>query len=1165
MHVFDPSDDTALLHTLANEFFALYAKEDLEGFMLLWSAQSPDFAFWKQRLQEVFAANEKIEVKGLAVRKVTVEGEKASLRVVVEMTAIDAKSGQPSAGFGHLQRTLDFVKEGGAWKVWRYVPAADELAASLIAAKTEEERGVLLSKERELVTKELPQALNARGKRLEERGNRSQALIAYHLSQSIAEQIGDQAGVAVSLSSIGWFNYVENNYAQALEYYKKSLTLSEAVGNKLGSAWTLDLMGDVYRDKDNFALALQYHKRALGLAEEVGDKQLLSEIHLMLGLDYGGLGNVEEPLKLFQKSLILSQQAGDKNRIANARIKIANFLRFRGNTTEAMENAKKAVVVYEELGHKRGISFAVEALGEIYRIQGDYAQALECFQRNLALNEELGNKTGFTEALNKIGLVHYWQGDYAQALGYFQKALTRSQQTGTKYMIARAMSHLGQTYSRLADYPRAIEYNLAAFSLREALEDKQGMADTAGNLGDVLQLQGNYPQAMIYLQRSLSLSQEIGAKRDAAFALKGMALIYCKQGKYEQALESASRAITLAKEIGSREYLWDALTSAGRAHRALDHLALARESLEEAIITVERLRSNVAGQQTRATYFANVQAPYELYIDLLMELHKRRPSEGYDALALHASERARARSLLEILTEAGANIRQGVNPQLLQRERSLQQQLNARAERQTRLSSNKHTEEQVTAAAQEIDALTKDYQQVEVEIRQSSPRYAALTQPQPLTTDEIQRDLLDADTALLEYALGEDRSYLWLVTPTSLKSFELPKRAEIETSVRRVVELVSNGKRWATGVEINSEYETAAAHLSSTLLPQGLLSQMKAKHLVIVGDGALQYLPFGALPSPKSTVHSPQSTVRRLTSYGQPLVVDYEIVSLPSASTLAVLRHETANRARATRSVAVLADPVFEEGDERVKTEVAQTRPSESVKPSLRFSDSSFNRAASSRGLLERAFRVDSQIATDGSPRETLRIGRLPFTRFEAEGILAAAPPNQSFKATDFRANRETATSADLANYRYVHFATHGILNSEHPELSGIVLSLVNEKGEPVDGFLRLHEIYNLNLPADLVVLSACQTGLGKEIRGEGLVGLTRGFMYAGAPRVVASLWKVDDAATAELMRRFYSGMLKDNLRPAAALRRAKVEMWKQKRWQSPFYWAAFELQGEWR
>jgi len=200
-----------------------------------------------------------------------------------------------------------------------------------------------------------------------------------------------------------------------------------------------------------------------------------------------------------------------------------------------------------------------------------------------------------------------------------------------------------------------------------------------------------------------------------------------------------------------------------------------------------------------------------------------------------------------------------------------------------------------------------------------------------------------------------------------------------------------------------------------------------------------------------------------------------------------------------------------------------------------------------------------------GSTERGGKISRLPFSRREADAIIADAPPGSSFKAVDFRASRTTATSPELAQYRVVHFATHGVLDSRTPALSGIVLSLVDRQGKPVDGFLRLWDIYNLHLPADLVVLSACQTALGKEIKGEGLVGLTRGFMYAGAARVVASLWQVDDVATAELMSRFYEGVFKKHLPPAAALRAAQVQMWKQKRWQEdPYFWGAFQLQGEW-
>ena len=167
--------------------------------------------------------------------------------------------------------------------------------------------------------------------------------------------------------------------------------------------------------------------------------------------------------------------------------------------------------------------------------------------------------------------------------------------------------------------------------------------------------------------------------------------------------------------------------------------------------------------------------------------------------------------------------------------------------------------------------------------------------------------------------------------------------------------------------------------------------------------------------------------------------------------------------------------------------------------------------------------------------------------------------------ALDFDANRSTALSPELSQYRFVHFATHGLINSEHPELSGLVFSLVDPNGKQQDGFLQLKDIYDLNLPADLVVLSACETGLGKEINGEGLIGLTRGFMYAGATRVVASLWNVSDVATAQLMANFYSAMEKEHLPPAAALRSAQISMWKQRRWNSPYFWAAFQIQGDWK
>jgi CHAT domain-containing protein len=344
----------------------------------------------------------------------------------------------------------------------------------------------------------------------------------------------------------------------------------------------------------------------------------------------------------------------------------------------------------------------------------------------------------------------------------------------------------------------------------------------------------------------------------------------------------------------------------------------------------------------------------------------------------------------------------------------------------------------------------------------------------------------------------------------------------------------------------------------SRMLLAPVAALLGKKRLLIVADGALQYVPFAALPAPAAGDGEPGPGVRDKASQPLPpppqfLIVEHEIVSLPSASTLAVLRREAGEHKAATKTLAVLADPVFERTDERFKAGVR--RPAVNTNTPAVLADES-------RGL---GLMLAKSAQESGAAAAGLEIPRLRATRREADAINALAPPAARLEALDFAANRAAATDPALADYRFVHFATHGFLDSQHPELSGILLSMFDEQGRAQDGFLRAHEVFNLKLNADVVVLSACQTGLGKEVKGEGLVGLTRGFMFAGAPRVVVSLWSVNDAATAELMTRFYRGMLVSKLRPAQALQAAQVSMLNDKRFAAPFYWAAFTLQGEWR
>jgi len=648
-------------------------------------------------------------------------------------------------------------------------------------------------------------------------------------------------------------------------------------------------------------------------------------------------------------------------------------------------------------------------------------------------------------------------------------------------------------------------------------------------------------------------------RRDEARTLIRLGEIYESSVDSDKALRQYHAALELYHTIGNPSGQANAYFSIAKAERARGDLSAADRNIRETLRIIESLRAGILGQDLRASYFSSVQRYYEFYTDLLMSFHQQATDKGFDRLALQTSEHSRARTLLELLIESRADIRQGVDASLLERERDLRQRLDEAATRQVKLKNQTHSNAEVKAVEKEISELTEDFKNIEARIRASSPHYAEITQPGSFSISEIQ-SILDENTVLLEYTLGESRSFLWLVTRDGLKSFVLPKRSDIELIARRVYESLTTGpnllKQSGGGAsvqsrQLESKYFTAAKDLSKILLAP-VLPLIEGKRLLIVSDGALQYVPFAALPA-GSTIAEPSNTtnVEETSSQYVPLFRDHEIVNLPSAETLVILRREAQTRPAAAKTLAVVADPVFSASDSRVAGS-SGSRVKRAVEDKVGAS-----------GLMNS--RVQRALRETGFNESAPTIQRLPFSRREANAIVQFVPSGQSLKLLDFKASRAAVTDQRLAQYRMIHIATHGLLNSKHPELSGLLFSLVDEHGQSQNGFLQLHEIYNLNLPVDLVVLSACQTALGSEIRGEGLIGLTRGFMYAGASRVVATLWKVDDEATAEMMRYFYEAMLKDKETPSAALRTAQRQMQRSNRFSAPYYWAGFTLQGEWR
>jgi CHAT domain-containing protein len=900
----------------------------------------------------------------------------------------------------------------------------------------------------------------------------------------------------------------------------------------------------------------KYHE-ALELYRRAGDRSKEAAILNKIAWAYIFLGEFQKGLEKYNEALSLSRAVGDRREEATALNGIGVASWRLGEMRNALEKFNEALQLRRAAGDRRREGHSHSNIGMVYWRLGELRKALDEYNEALQISRVVSDRSIEANILSNIAAVHQLLGETRKALEKYNEALPIFQTVGNRMRQGAVLNGIGSVYWGLGETRKALEKYNEALQLGRAGGDNSGMANALDNIGDVHLSSGEKQKALEKYNEALQLRKVISDGHTMASTLHKIGEVYRSFGETQSAMDKFNEALAIRRAMGDRNGEATTLLAVARVEQTRGALAQAHQTIEQAIGIVESLRAD-AREEQRASYLASRRGYYESYIDILAERHRQNQTAGFDATAFAVSERARARSLLELLTESRADIRQGVDSSLLERERSLQQLLQAKAAGQFALLNRKHTPAEAEAAAKEIDSITTEYEELRAQIRARNPRYAALTQPQTLSLAKIQQQVLDPDTLLLEYSLGDNASHLFVVSQTSITWRQLPKRAEIEAATRRVYELLTapqpqpgdtEAKYRARVKEAGERYWQQAAELSRMLLGP-VASQLGRKRLAIVADGALQYIPFAALPAPSSG----NDGGRNSGAGPQPLFVEHEIVSLPSASTLATLRRETAGRKPAEKSLAVLADPVFTDDDTRVSRNVGKAGAEEKT----RSADSD----ETDIGFLQmsRSGRETGAIMAEGG------FGRLLSTRREAAAISALVPEQERLQALDFEASRTTALRPELGEYRIVHFAAHGMLNNIHPELSGIVLSLVDKEGRQQDGFLRLQDIYNLRLPAELVTLSACQTGLGKEIKGEGLIGLTRGFMYAGAPRVVASLWKVDDRATSELMKRFYQGMLgPEALSAAGALRQAQLSIWKQKQWREPYYWAAFVLQGEWK
>jgi CHAT domain-containing protein/Tfp pilus assembly protein PilF len=1050
------------------------------------------------------------------------------INVLVQPQAIDVKVEMVDPA-GKVIMTIDWEQEGSGESLWAFAEAtADyELKVTATARSWSEPRyQIRLIKVGELQTappadqtyvkahQMFWKAFNLRHDTKPE--SLKQAAELYEQSLPLWRELKDSVAEGYSLEELSIVYFHLHDRSRELAALNQALPIWLSTKNHDREvADTLHHLGSIYMSQGNAVEALVAEKKALELGRRIGNKLIEFSTLNNLGAIYYNLGDFPAALEAHQQALTVQRALGDIEGQARSLSNISAAYFGLGEFQEALNYCKQALPLRRAAKDRKGEAATLTNIGSNYRELGEPQIALEYYEQALSILHGLDDLPKEAALLDGIGRTYHDLGDYSKALEYHEKSLDVGKSTVGVNPKAGTLANIGSAYARLGQQEKALKYFEESLRLRRSTGDRRGETLTLQNAGELYRLRGDLTKARSYFEQGLQISRDIRNRFLEANFQYELARVDQDENRFEDA----------------------------------------RRSVEAAIEIIESNRTRISTSDLRASFFASKQEFYAFEIDLLMRSYAQNHDQQDVVSAFDLSERQRARTFLDLLETSRAQVRKGIAPELLNRERALRAKLNQVAENQIRLISGTHTAEDVATMAQKVQEVASDYDQVLAEIRSSSQHYAALTQPQPFKLKEIQSTILDKDTLLLEYALGKTHSYVWAVTSDSIDAFELPARSELEALARRAYDLMTARNRYvdfektdARNARIRNadvEYEKIANELGHTLLASALKDSQK-KRLLIVSDGALQYLSFAALALP--LVSRPSSFV--------PLIAKYEVVNLPSASSVGVLRRELEGRKPAPRTVAVLADPVFDKKDERVRLPKESVESGHAVREDEKRPDAKEPDEALTRSIKD---------FSAAEAESLLPLPRLRFTRQEADAIIALAPASERKEAVDFAASRATAMDPQLSQYRYVHFATHALLNTRHPELSGIVLSLVDANGKDQNGFLLANEIYNLNLPAELVVLSGCRTGLGKEIKGEGIVNLTRSFMYAGAARVMVSLWDVNDRSTAELMTHFYRGALGRNLAPASALRSAQITMAKSDRWRAPYYWASFVLQGEYR
>lgn len=966
-----------------------------------------------------------------------------------------------------------------------YVPEASN-SAGVPARETKQQSATIAARKQTLNTllstagqlrrandiKKTVQTLNEAGHLQLDLNLPKEALATFQQSQALLDQDTDPTTTVDTLNGLASARLALNQYSDAQPLLEQARTISEQNNYPAGKAEALLRLSECHNNV-NHALAINTAGEALTLWQSIGDSRGIARSRLTLGEYHYAQSSLAEAEQDYQAALDLARQINDTSLQTQALVYLGFIAYRKGAWQDVFDLAASAQTLTDAEAEPFRMGQITATYAEAFLETGLTEVGLQKYQQALEYFRQADYPAGIVGMSWGIGRAQYLSGNYAEALTVLQQTLADADSHELHSWVAQCHDYLGRTYAALNQPAQALEHFETALGLFVNLNNPIEEARVRALVGQIYQTQGKLNEAGKSYERALQTFDALDDHIDRSATLFAMGQLEMTRGDYESA----------------------------------------EKHLRQSIETTENVRSMSTTRDLTAAFSATVHDRYLQYIHCLM----RRNDKQATAEAFEISESARARSLAEFLRSTETNLLSASDAELAKQEQSLRQLLRAKEDEKVSLLANKFKPEDVAQLDAERAKLEEQYKSVSATISARYPAYDQITRPRGWDLPRIQEQVVnDGDTILLEYIVGPDRSYVWAITRDSVTAHE------ISGDVGKAAETVYNLLK-EPGQSGNQLGEAAQALSQMILSP--VATQLNKRRIIVIADGALNYIPFQMLPLPSSN--------------SEPLVAQHDVINAPSASVLGELRGKVASRGARSKVLAAFGNPAL--GPSQSSERLASTRPEsgEHLRYALR------------------------DIELNGDSFDPAAVGKLFYAEREINSLREIATPAATF--TGFAANRRQLFSMDFSQYAILHFATHGLLDPKRPEHSGILLSTVDDQGKDMKGFIGLQDVYSLRAPVDLVVLSACRTGLGKEIRGEGLVGLTRGFMYAGATTVVASLWKVDDEATAELMKRFYTEMLQHHKTPDEALRIAQNSIRAIPQWSAPHYWAGFTLQGEYQ